>query len=107
MRCFKYALLVLLFCSFVAEAALVRGAGRGSETSTSPQSYGLYDNSYLSTGYLVQGAPVINNVNFTSGDIPLLAVPRDCWLIVNGNIRSARKIAAVRARSVQLRAASS
>lgn len=82
MRLFKYAVVVLLFCSFVAEATLIRRPGRASETSTNPQSYGLYNNSYMSTGYLVQGAPAINTVSFTIGDLELLAVPRDCWLIV-------------------------
>ena len=83
MRFVKYAVVLLLFCSFVAEATLVRRGGRGAETSTNPQSYGLYDNSYLSTGYLVQGAPAISTVNFTIGDLELLAVPRDCWLITD------------------------
>ena len=82
MRFFKYAVVLLLFCSFLAEAALVRGAGRGSETSTSPQSYGLFDNSYFTDSYLLASAPAINRVSFTSGELPLLAVPRDCWLIM-------------------------
>ena len=82
MRLLKYAVVLLLFCSFLAEAALVRGAGRGSPTATSPQSYGLNDNSYFTDGYLLAGAPAINRVSFTSGDLPLLAVPRDCWLIL-------------------------
>ncbi|WP_019677002.1 hypothetical protein [Arsukibacterium perlucidum] len=82
MRFLKYAVVGLLFCSFLVEAALVRGAGRGSETATSPQSYGLHDNSYFNDSYLLAGAPAINRVSFTSGELPLLAVPRDCWLIL-------------------------
>ncbi|MAD76615.1 MAG: hypothetical protein CML20_17810 [Rheinheimera sp.] len=82
MRCLRFSIIVLLLCSFLADAALVRGAGRGSETSTSPQSYALYDNSFIRDGYLQAGAPFINRVSFTSGDLPLLAVPRDCWLIM-------------------------
>ncbi|WP_372627767.1 hypothetical protein [Arsukibacterium sp.] len=82
MRFFHLLLLSLLFGSSVVEAELIRGAGRGSETSTSPQSYALYDNSFMRDGYLQAGAPAINRVSFTSGDLPLLAVPRDCWLIM-------------------------
>lgn len=83
MRFVKYAVLGLLFCSFVAPAELIRGAGRGSETSTRPQSYGLFDNSFIKDGYLQAGAPAINRVSFTIGDLELLAVPEDCWLITD------------------------
>ncbi|MDX1677694.1 hypothetical protein [Arsukibacterium sp.] len=83
MRFVKYAVVLLLFCSFLAEATLVRGGGRASETSTRPQSYSLFDNSYFNGRYLQAGAPAINNVSFTIGDLPLLAVPEDCWLITD------------------------
>ncbi|WP_214000587.1 hypothetical protein [Arsukibacterium sp.] len=83
MRLLKYAVVGLLFCSFLAEAELIRGAGRASETSTRPQSYGLFDNSYFNDSYLLAGAPAIDRVSFTIGDLPLLAVPRECWLITD------------------------
>lgn len=77
-----------LLCSFVAESAIIRNGGRGSETSTSPNSYYLIDDGLLTThpltGELViegySASSVLSSSprkSTTSGKYKLLVVPFD------------------------------
>ena len=80
-------ILSLLVVSFLAESALVRRGGRGSETSTSPNSYYLIDDSWVVLD--PDGYPTLDAYTFqdafsdssrkstTSGKYKLLVVPFD------------------------------
>ncbi|WP_299073232.1 hypothetical protein [uncultured Paraglaciecola sp.] len=84
---FKILIVCCLVTSFVTQAKLIRGGGRGSETSTSPNSYYLIDDSWVVLN--PNGSPTLDGYTYndafsasprkstTSGKYDLLVVPFD------------------------------
>ena len=88
----RFVLLIVMsgmLYSTIAESALIRGGGRGSKTSTAPQSYYLIDAADTVMGPYGVTLSASNfdsvmrqspNYGFTSGNQHLLPVPgRDCY----------------------------
>ena len=78
MKWITHISLLLLLCSFSTHAGLIRGAGKGVETSSNSTSYYRISDSFYIDGLGVDIGFSGSRSSFVAGVYPLTAVPQGC-----------------------------
>jgi hypothetical protein len=82
-RMFSLLLVSLLFISSIADAALIRGGGFGSSTSSEAQNFYRIANDQLDALGVKPSFSFTDRETLISGQIPLFAVPTDCYVDIS------------------------
>jgi len=72
----------MLFLSFFADAALIRGGGKGTESSSEAQNFYRIADTYIDALGVKPGFSATDRETLVNGKIPLFAVPTDCYVDV-------------------------
>lgn len=79
-----YLLLVSMLClSFFADAKLIRGGGTGSYTSSEAQDFYRIADTHIDALGVKPGFSFTDKETLVQGQIPLFAVPSDCYFNAN------------------------
>lgn len=81
-RMFYLLLVSMLFVSSVADAKLIRGGGFGNNTSSEAQNFYRISDVYINELGVIPSFVATDRETLVSGQIPLFAVPTDCYIDV-------------------------
>jgi hypothetical protein len=81
-RMFYLLLVSMLFLSFFADAALMRGGGVGSSSSSEAQNFYRIADEHIDTLGVKTDFSATDRETLVNGKIPLFAVPTDCYVDV-------------------------
>ena len=82
-RMFYLLLCSMLFLSFIADAALIRSAGKGSYTSSEAQVFYRIADTQINSLGVKPGFSFTDQETLVQGQIPLFAVPSTCYFDVS------------------------